>query len=301
MTPKLSASFATGKGKKMKIPSFAVLVSVLVIAPMSVVADPPVAFPPGTDLDSNGSFETEFSKISQTFLAPAAGGRITFDWQLFSSEFFGGGAEDVFYVRLIETDSGTVVDEVNGALDPTPAGYMGAFAAIGAPPMGTTGSSQAPAGPPGLMFDAFHLDGGTGWITGALSFAPHAVDRPLTLEFLVADAVDRNADTSLAIDRLLARHVTGAPITSLVNPSFEALFGGWTSEGNVGTYTTLDDLFVGGPEPGTGPTDGNRFALISTAGIVPEPTSFGLLAICCIVTVFCRSAATTRAAPMLNS
>jgi hypothetical protein len=242
----------------------------------SALADPPVAFPPNTDLDSNGSFETEFSKISQTFLVPANGGRISFDWQLFSSEFFGGGAEDVFYVRLFDTASAILIDEVNGALDPTPAGYSGTFTPIGAPPMGTTGSSEAPAGPPGLMFDAFHVDGGTGWTTGFLSITPAPGDRMVRLEILVADTFDRNADTSLAIDKLQARSVTGGPITTLINPSFEAQFNGWTTDGNVGIYATLDDLFLGGPEPGTGPTDGEVYALISTAG-VPEPTSTTLL------------------------
>lgn len=263
----------------MKIPTLTLFVSFLVVAPMRAVADPPVAFPPNTDLDNNAAFETEYSKISQTFLAPASGGRILFDWQLFTSEFFGGGAEDVFYVRLTETDTGTLIDEVNGALDPTPAGYNGTFTPIGAPPMGTTLSSQALAGSPGLMFDAFHIDGGTGWRSGALSFAPNANARALTLEVLVADTFDRNADTSLAIDGLRALDVTGAPIASLVNPGFEALFNGWTSEGNVGIYTTLEDLFVGGPEPGTGATEGERFALISTAGVVPEPASAALLAL----------------------
>ncbi len=219
---------------------------------------------------------------------------MTFDWQLFTSEFFGGGAEDVFYVRLIDTALGTVIDEVNGALDPTPAGYTGTFTPIGAPPMGTTGPSQAPAGPPGLMSDAFHIDGGTGWMSGALSIAPNANDRMLTLEILVADTFDRNADTSLAIDRLVARDVTGAPIASLVNPGFEALFNGWTSEGNVGIYTTLDALILSGPESGTGPTEGDRYALISTAGAVPEPASSALLVF--VSLALCASRRSIRAA-----
>ena len=242
----------------------------------SADADPPVLFPANTDLDLNGAFETEYSSISQTFLAPGSGGRISFDWQLFSSEFVGGGAEDVFYVRLLDAATGNIIDEVNGALDPTPAGYMGSFTPIGAPPMGTTGSSEAPAGGNGLMFDAFHLDGGTGWTTDFLSIAPAASDYLVTLEFLVADAVDGNADTSLAIDDIEARSATGGPIATLVNPSFETMLNGWIVAGNAGNYAQLEDLFVGGPEPGTSATDGELFGMVSTAG-VPEPSGVFML------------------------
>lgn len=159
------------------------------------------------------------SGLSQEFVAPAIGGRIAFDWQLFSSEFFGGGAEDLFYVRLVEIATGTVIDEVNGALDPTPSGYAGTFAPIGAPPMGTTDSSEAPAGPPGLMFDAFHIDGGTGWMSSHLSFAPAANDRTLSLEILVADTYDRNADTSLAMDGFHSADSTNRSLPSQSLPN----------------------------------------------------------------------------------
>ncbi len=58
----------------MKIPTLALFISLLVNIPMHAIADPPVAFPPNTDLDSNGSFETEFSRLSQTFLRPHQAG-----------------------------------------------------------------------------------------------------------------------------------------------------------------------------------------------------------------------------------
>ena len=125
----------------------------------------------------------------------------------------------------------------------------------------------------GLMFEAFHLDGGTGWTRSFLSFPSTKSDRMMTLEILVADAVDPNADTSLAIDRI---QVATSPSVLITNGGFDSNFDGWTTEGNVGIYSTLDDLFVGGPVAGTGPTEGEVYALISTAG-VPEPASTTLL------------------------
>lgn len=271
------------------------------LACMSAAAGPPVAFPPGTSLDGSGANQTEYSALRQTFLAPAVGGRIEFDWQAFSSEFFGGGGEDVFYVRLIDPTNNSVVDAQDWALDPTPAGYSGTFTPVGAPPMGTTAPSEASAGGFGLTIDAYHLDGGTGWATAALSFPPTAADRPLSLEILVADTFDHFADTSLAIDNLRARDVTGATIASLTNPSFEGLLVGWTGEGNVGVYQQLTDLFGGvAPVAGTAPTDGKLYAVVSTGGSVPEPASLGLACLAAVAT--CRrspSRRTTAGGPRL--
>lgn len=258
------------------IPMTVILAAVALGAP--ALANPPVSFPPGTDLDANGSLEREYSRISQQFTAPAIGGRVGFDWQVFSSEFFGGAAEDVFIAELLDVASGVVVDQEAWALDPTPTGYMGPFTPVGAPPMGTTGPSEATAGSLGLMLDAFHLDGGSGWATSFLSFPPAAAARELVLQFLVADAVDRNADTSLAIDRIEARDVTGAPIATLTNPGFEAQLTDWTVAGNAGSYTELVGLFNGLPVVGTEATDGKWYAVVSTAGVaVPEPASLALL------------------------
>lgn len=133
------------------------------------------------------------------------------------------------------------------------------------------------------MYDAFHLDGGTGWTRSFLSFPSAQDERALKLEMLVADAVDPNADTRLAIDNI--EMLAGGSIASPTNPHFEAQLSRRNTEGNVGVYTTLGDLFVGGPEPGTGPTDGKLYALMSTAGRVPELSSVCLLGLACAAIV----------------
>ncbi len=263
----------------MRLYKNVLVLSALAIAAGPAIAGLPVEFPPGTDLDNNGANETEYSAIRQEFLAPAIGGRIAFDWQLFTSEFF-GGTEDVAYVRLVNPADGSVVDSEEWAIDTTPAGYAGIFTPIGQPPGGTTASSQAVPGGAGLMFDAFHIDGGTGWEQAFLSIPSAATNYPLALEILVADTVDRSADTTLAIDNIRALNVQGLPIASLMNPSFESQLAGWTVEGNAGVQVSMVDLATNTMlVPGTGATDGKWYAVVSTGGQIPEPGSICIAAV----------------------
>ncbi|WP_425395068.1 PEP-CTERM sorting domain-containing protein [Aeoliella sp.] len=236
----------------------------------------PVLLPPGTNLDNSDADETEYSAIRQEFTGPTSGGRIEFRWQAFTSEFL-GAAEDVFAVRLLDPTDNSIVDEQGWAVDPTPDGYMGDFIPLDAASFGITDLSQAPAGGIGLMYDGYHLHGGTGWRTGFLSIPQGG--QTYALEILVADSVDRGAISSLAVDYIRARDLQGNLIPSLENPSFELGLAGWTSEGNTGIYNTLTDLFTGTMQvAGTQAEDGKLYALVSTGGelIVPEPSTMFL-------------------------
>lgn len=271
----------------------------------TALADPPVPFGPGVDLDSDGSFEVEFSKI--TVELPQMDGmfyRVEFDYAFLSSEGSAGdevfgSVHDVFTITLLgQTGS---LGQTNGAVVIGEEAYTGGFARYdtlagtvdGVGPGPHIPAIQiAPSGGSGLMFPAQFDDAGVGWRSGAFGFSGEST--PIVLEFLVADSDDAFVDSGLAVDNIRLYKLGEESEMLVWTESFEGtdpLAG--RAMGNTGTYELLEhiDPFVDGPPPpgtssvegvantvGFGASDGSTFALAATSG-VPEPTSIALLAI----------------------
>lgn len=217
------------------------------------------------DINSDGVYETEYSRIYQQFTRNSVAGatmKITFNYMFLTSE--GNGSPDVFRIG-VRTLDGTFVG-TTGTGNP----LLGTVVAPGSSYTGlgdqydfvnntVNGSAVtaidqplvAPDGGKGFEVPAGLLDGAIGWRTAAFTFGAGNPGDQLIFEALVADGGDGLIESVLLIDNVVltksaARGSTPAANGgNIVNGSFEDFTavsdgqGGlknWLSDGNSGIY-----------------------------------------------------------------
>lgn len=228
------------------------------------------------DIDGNGVIETDGSILRRQFAGPGAGGSVSFRFAFLSAEG-SGGLPDLFRVRLTDGDGEAVLAEINGHVD-SPF-FNSPFTPYDFSSPDVPGPLTLPAAPGGLTIDARFNNGAIGWLEHTFVLGDDAPDI-LRLECLVADTLDRSFDSALAIDDVLLRDASGAPVT-LSNGGFEFGDAGWTflGEGGVtfGVFNEFDlSIALAAPE-------GKNFAIIATAGEAPAPGGAALLALAGVV------------------
>ncbi len=234
--------------------------------------------PIGSDLDGNGTIETEGSWITRSLGFLSAGSTVTFSYAFMTDEDPDpDDYNDVFRVRLFDADSGETLAMFGGAVDDPSYNGDVEFEAFDFENPDVDGSVRTPQGLGGsLVFDS----GIIGWNEMTLT-VPAAIGAgepsggEVMIEFLVADSDDTAAESALAIDGLIVNSPTGAPI-GLSNAGFESGLAGWAIAGEAMTLANLLDddslaeVFFA--------DEGSLFALIATNRI-PAPGGAALLAL----------------------
>lgn len=224
------------------------------------------------DIDGNGVLETDGSILRREFAGPGAGGTVSLRFAFLSAEG-SGGLPDLFRVRLTDDAGAQTFGEINGHVE-SPF-FDSAFTPYDFSSPDVPGPLTLPAAPGGLTIDARFNNGAIGWLEHTFVLGDGAPEI-LRLECLVADTLDRTFDSAFAIDDVLLRDASGAPVT-LDNGGFEFGDAGWTFLGEGGvTFAVFNefDLSIALAAP-----EGKNFAIIATAGEAPAPGGAALLLI----------------------